>query len=255
VSALLFHKVNSPPIPDPHRQVTLQCLGAAFAVAAPSVPAWNDGYAGGNIGGLLEAVLQPTKGFGKFLTVLLSLSVSGNIAPTLYSASFNIQILIPPLVIVPRYIFSIVATAMYSLSIYLLYSFLMCFSFFSLIPVAILGAHRFYAALLNFLGLISYYGSAYGAIVLVEHYVFRHNDATAYDVSHWNMPKRLPSGIAAVGAGLCSFALVVPCMAQAWFVGPIAKTTGDIGFEVAFVLSAVLYVPFRAFELRIQRSR
>ena len=108
---------------------------------------------------------------------------------------------------------------------------------------------------MNFLGLISYYGSAYGAIVLVEHYVFRHNDAAAYDVSHWNIPNRLPSGIAAVGAGLCSFGLVVPCMAQAWFVGPIAKTTGDIGFEVAFALSAILYVPFRALELGIQRSR
>jgi hypothetical protein len=94
-------------------QVTLQCLGAAFAVAAPSVPAWNSGYAGGNIGGLLEAILQPTKGFGKFLTVLLSLSVAGNIAASLYSASLNIQVFIPPLVIVPRYVFSIVTTAMY----------------------------------------------------------------------------------------------------------------------------------------------
>jgi purine-cytosine permease-like protein len=94
-------------------QVTLQCLGAAFAVAATSVPAWTDGYAGGNVGGLLEAILQPTKGFGKFLTVLLSLSVVGNIAATSYSATLNLQILIPLLVVVPRYIFSVVLTAMH----------------------------------------------------------------------------------------------------------------------------------------------
>jgi hypothetical protein len=80
---------------------------------APLIPAWDEGYSGGNVGGLLEAMLRPTKGFGKFLTVLLSLSVAGNIAATFYSVSLNMQILLPPLVIVPRYIFSIVATAMY----------------------------------------------------------------------------------------------------------------------------------------------
>jgi hypothetical protein len=95
-----------------------------FAVAAPSVPAWNDGYAGGNIGGLLEAVLQPVKGFGKLLTVLLSLSVTGNIAASLYSASINVQVFIPPLVNVPRYIFSIVTTAMYGHPDYPIYSLL-----------------------------------------------------------------------------------------------------------------------------------
>lgn len=117
-----------------------------------------------------------------------------------------------------------------------------------------MGAHKFYTALTNFLGLISYYGSAYGAIVLVEHLLFRRNDAAAYDVRQWNIPSLLPSGIAAVGAGVCSFGLVIPCMEQAWFVGPIAKSTGDIGFEVAFALSAVLYVPFRALELRIRKN-
>jgi hypothetical protein len=34
-------------------------------------------------------------------------------------------------------------------------------------------------------------------------------------------------------------------MAQVWWTGPIAETTGDIGFEVAFVLSGLLYVPLR----------
>jgi hypothetical protein len=57
-------------------------------------------------------MLQPTKGFGKFLTVLLSLSVAGNIAATFYSISLNVQILVPPLVFVPRYVFSLIATAM-----------------------------------------------------------------------------------------------------------------------------------------------
>lgn len=91
----------------------MQCLGAAVAIAAPSVPAWDEGFAGGtDVGGLLEAMLHPTKGFGKFLTVLLSLSVAGNIAATFYSISINIQVFVPWLVRVPRYVFSILATAM-----------------------------------------------------------------------------------------------------------------------------------------------
>jgi purine-cytosine permease-like protein len=82
-------------------------------INTPLVPVWNTGYANGNVGGLVEAMLQPSGNFGKFLTVLLSLSVAGNIAPTFYSVSLNIQVFIPWLVIVPRYVFSLLAIAVY----------------------------------------------------------------------------------------------------------------------------------------------
>lgn len=58
-------------------------------------------------------MLSPVGNFGKFLTVMLSLSVTGNIASTLYSICFNFQVMIPALSRVPRYIFSIVGTAMF----------------------------------------------------------------------------------------------------------------------------------------------
>lgn len=92
------------------------------------------------------------------------------------------------------------------------------------------------------------------AIILGEHFVFRKNNPAMYDVRNWDVPRKLPSGLAALGAGIASFGLVVPCMHQVWFVGPIAATTGDIGFEVAFVVSAVLYIPFRALEVRLRGS-
>lgn len=47
--------------------------------------------------------------------VLLALSVMGNIAATFYSISLNLQIIFPILVRVPRYVFSIVGTAMLGL--------------------------------------------------------------------------------------------------------------------------------------------
>ena len=40
-------------------------------------------------------------------------------------------------------------------------------------------------------------------------------------------------------------------MSQVWFIGPIAKTTGDNGFEVALGVSAVLYHPFLLPEIKI----
>ena len=85
---------------------------------------------------------------------------------------------------------------------------------------------------------------------MIEHLHFRENDPSLYDVTAWNIPSRLPSGIAAVAAGILSFGVVIPSMSQVWFTGPIARTTGDIGFEVAFAVSGLLYFLLRGIEIR-----
>jgi len=36
-------------------------------------------------------------------------------------------------------------------------------------------------------------------------------------------------------------------------LGPIAKKTGDIGFELAFVVAGLVYVPLRLLEIRMRR--
>ena len=122
--------------------------------------------------------------------------------------------------------------------------------FNSIVPISILVAHRFFDTLANFLGLFGYWAAAYVAIIITEHLYFRKNDPSLYDVTAWDVPKRLPSGIAAIAAGVLSFGIVIPCMSQIWFTGPIARVTGDIGFEVAFVVSGMLYFPFRWLEIR-----
>ena len=126
--------------------------------------------------------------------------------------------------------------------------FTLCISFFlnSIVPISILGAHRFYDTLTNFLRIFGYWASAYVAIIITEHLCFQKGDPSQYyDVTAWNIPQRLPSGIAAVAAGVLSFGMVIPCMSQNWFTDPIARTTGDIEFEVAFMVSGMLYLPFR----------
>ena len=93
-------------------KVALQCLGAAAAITAPVVPAWEAGYAGGNVGGLVEAMLQPVGKFGKVLMVFISLSVTGVNVPTIYSFCMCFQTFIPRSVVIPRYVFSVIATAL-----------------------------------------------------------------------------------------------------------------------------------------------
>lgn len=91
-------------------------------------------------------------------------------------------------------------------------------------------------------------------MVVVEHCLFRHNDPLAYDLSAWNVPRRLPWGLGALGASLGSIAVIIPSMDQSWYAGPIAKTTGDIGFEVAFAVTAVLYIPLRTIEIKLNKG-
>ncbi|THH32563.1 hypothetical protein EUX98_g1617 [Antrodiella citrinella] len=216
--------------------ILVQCLGAAVAVSVSAVPDWNTGYENSGVGGLIEAMLHPVGGFGKFLTVLVALSVVGNVAPSLYSFGLGFQIFMPFTSKVPRYVFSLLAIAI-------------------MLPLSIVGSHKFYDTLSNFLGIIGYWCSAFVGVIVGEHIVFRKNDFTAYDLSAWNKPGQLPPGLAALGACLLSCGLIIPSMDQAWFVGPIAKHTGDIGFEMAFAAAGILYLPLRTLELRYWKMR
>ncbi len=119
----------------------------------------------------------------------------------------------------------------------------------SLIPVAIVGAVHFYDTFVDILNVIGYWSTIFAAIIIVEHLVFRKNDWARYDLSHWCKPRELPLGLAAIMAFLCACGIIVPCMAQVWYTGPIANAgTGDIGIIVGFVLAAVVYPAIRVVE-------
>ncbi|KAJ3579124.1 hypothetical protein NPX13_g1448 [Xylaria arbuscula] len=64
--------------------IPLMILGAAIGGAIANVPAWEQGYATNSVGGVLAAMLQPVGGFGKFVVVVLSFSLLGNNAATMY---------------------------------------------------------------------------------------------------------------------------------------------------------------------------
>ncbi|KAI0056606.1 purine-cytosine permease [Artomyces pyxidatus] len=213
-------------------------LGVAFAAGAPAVPAWEAGLGGGsNVGGLLGAVLAMAGGFGRFLTVTIALTIPSAVAPTMYSFGTSFMAVTPLFARIPRYVYAIVSTAI-------------------LIPVAIVGAVRFYNTLVDILSIIGYWSSSFAAIVMADHIVVRRGRWATYNVEDWSTPRRLPLGLAAVGAFVGSIGLIVPCMDQVWYTGPIAASgTGDISMYTAFASAALLYVPLRLAEMQWERRR
>ncbi|KKA26334.1 hypothetical protein TD95_003508 [Thielaviopsis punctulata] len=209
--------------------ILLMTLGAAIGGAIANVPQWEELYDKTLVGGALAGMLLPLHGFGKFLVVILSFSLLGNLAATSYAISLNFQQLAPIFKRVPRHIYTVLLTAI-------------------IIPISIPAAKDFFVNLENFVALIGYWAAAFLAIIIAEHVFFAKQDYAYYDPAVWDNWSQLPLGVAAISSFLLSFALVIPCMEQVWYTGPIAKRTGDLGFEVAFFLAGILYVGFRKLE-------
>ncbi|KAF9461710.1 cytosine-purine permease [Collybia nuda] len=212
--------------------ITGHMLGAAFAAASPAVPSWSDGFGNGNnVGGLFAAILLPVGGFGKFLLVLVALSVPAACAPTMYTFGTSFMAIAPIFAKVPRYLFIIVSEAI-------------------LVPVAIVGATRFYTVLVNILSVIGYWSIVFSGIILTEHFVFRRHKFSNYHTEDWDNAKLLPTGFAAVFAFFGAFGIIVPSMSQTWYIGPIANAgTGDIGIITGFIVAIGLYILLRGIEL------
>ncbi|KAI9056492.1 hypothetical protein FKP32DRAFT_1469921 [Trametes sanguinea] len=211
--------------------VPVHILGAAFAATAMSVPSWSAGLGDGNdVGGLVAAILAPTGRFGKFLLVMLSLTAPSACAPTMYTVCMSFMTIHRAFARVPRFVIALVSTAV-------------------LIPLAIIGAGKFYTTFVDILALIGYWLAPFCAIALTEHFLFRRAFSAYAVASAWDSPRdpSLARGAAACCALAASVALIVPCMQQVWFTGPIAARggTGDLGMIVGFVVSVPVYAAAR----------
>jgi len=209
--------------------VLLETLGMAFT-------SWK--ALGG--GDLLAAVATPLGGFGKFLVVLLALSVIANNIPNDYSLGLSMQVLGKAFQRVKRYIWTLIGAVVY-------------------VAIALPVAANFNETLTSFLLLVAYWLGPWAIILILEHFVFRHG---RYNVDDWNTPSRLPIGWAAIvsmaigliGAAL-GFAQVFTINGVATpITGPIGglinKPYGmDVGFELGLVLAAISYLILRRIEL------
>jgi purine-cytosine permease-like protein len=206
-------------------------LGCAIGGAIDANPTWLASYEKYSIGGALAAILARGGGFGKFVLVLLTFSVIGTTSRDMYSISVDFHVLIPRAYRVPRVVWVLVTGG-------------------AIIGVAIGAIHAFYAALTNFINFIGYWAACYTSVIVLEFWWFRDGSGASFDHAIWKDPTRLPYGWAAVAASVIPWAMVVPCMDQTWYTGPIAKKTGDLGFEVALVLACLIYVPARKWEIK-----
>lgn len=209
----------------------LLILGAAIGGALPNVESWQSAWDAYGIAGVLAEMLRPAGGFGKFVLVVLALSLVGNMVLSFYSVALCLQMLLPVFTRVPRFLFIIATLAI-------------------MIPMAIYAAAEWETSLVNFLAIIGYWAGCFDAVIIEELVVFRDMNFASYDPRIWNQGWSLPTGLAAIGASVVSMAVVVPSMDTTWFTGPIGGRVGDIGFEVAFIVTGIAYYPLRSLEIK-----
>ncbi|KAF8990473.1 cytosine-purine permease [Cyathus striatus] len=214
----------------------IEILGAALM--SITNPAYTTAFADGGIGSLLAQVLSPWKGGGKFVLVLLALSsITNNILNT-YSAGLSIQALGRPFAIIPRFFWTFFAFVVYTVA-------------------GVAGREHFSEILSNFLSILGYWTAWFIVIIMEEHLIFRRKNGPlgGYSLDDWDSPSRLPLGIAGVLAGCCGAAGAVVGMSEVWYTGPIGKLAGatvgaDLGFELAFGFSAIVFPPLRWLEIK-----
>ncbi|KAH8547449.1 purine-cytosine permease [Umbelopsis sp. PMI_123] len=198
-----------------------------------------DAFTNNGVGGLLAQTLSPWGGGGKFLMVVLSLSVIANNVPNTYSAALSIQALGKPFQRVPRFLWTILVFIIYTVA-------------------GIAGRESFSAILSNLLSILSYWTAFFVVVVAEEHFLFRRPSQGGYNLDDYNNPSKLPIGAAGIFAGMCGIAGAVVGMSQTYYSGPIAlligdEYGGDLGFELAAVFSGVVYPPLRWLELKYFR--
>ncbi|GAA5941525.1 uncharacterized protein JCM15063_001610 [Sporobolomyces koalae] len=214
--------------------VFLECLGALAMSTFTSKPTWEAAYNEKGLGGLLGApLIGPMGGFGRFLLVVLAMSIVANNIPNVYSFALTFQAFGKYFQLIPRFFLCIVCTVIY-------------------IVLALTGYNSFESWFDTLLVLLSYWLAIYSIILIEEHFIFRRGDFKRYNLDGYNTLSNLPIGVAAGLATCFGIAGAVLGMSQEWYTGPIGKTFGkfgaDLGFELAFGFAAVTYPVFRYVE-------
>lgn len=222
-------------------------LGAVVSSALSSHPTWSSAYTQGGIGFLIQSIIYPT-GLAKFLLVLLAFSGIATNSISFYSASLSIQQVFRHLAVVPRFIWTVCLLI-------------------AVVLLSLVGRDKLLVFLQNFLGLLGCWVTSFVAVMVMEHYVFRKGwrsgiGCEEYDLEVWDTRQKMPVGI---GGGLGFAAGIVGGvlgMSSTWYTGVVARLIGDgqdgsphgdVGFEMAFLCAAVVFVPARWVERRVMR--
>ena len=163
---------------------------------------------------LVAGLVEPLGSFGRFLAVVIALGLVSNVVAPTYSCGIDFQVLGRLAARVPRSIWNTIAVIIYTVC-------------------ALAGRDHLSEIFTNFLALMGYWVAIWIAITIEEHLIFRRAVGRGYDWDAWDQPKRLPHGLAALISFLVGWAGAILCMAQTWYVGPIARLVGENGADVS----------------------
>ncbi len=186
-------------------------LGAGLGSGILTKPEWGSAY-GVSQGALIVEGYGPLGGFGKFCSVVVALGLIANLIAPTYSSGVDFQILGRYAARVPRFIWNTFGVIVYTVC-------------------ALAGRNSLSEIFTNFLALMGYWVAIWIAITLEEQLIFRRN--RGYDWNAWNDRSQLPLGIAALVAFVIGWVGAILCMAQLWYIGPIAHEVGEHGADVS----------------------
>ncbi|KAK6205436.1 uncharacterized protein RJT21DRAFT_15853 [Scheffersomyces amazonensis] len=223
---------------------------------------WGNAYAAYGMGGLLNEAFKPWGGGGKFLLIMIFLSLISNNILNTYSAAFGIQLSGRVMAKIPRWIWAFIVTAIY----------LVC---------ALVGRNKFATILSNFLPMVGYWISMYFIILLEENTIFRtdkfkylytkefphdEDETTSerdyivtrqskvnkhYNFKIWNDYDKLTHGLAASASFVIGATGAAVGMSQTYWTGPIAKEVGgDVAMWLCMGFSGLVFPVLRYFELK-----
>ncbi len=208
-------------------------LGVGLSSGLNNDPTW--ATAGAGSGALIVAGFDNVGTFGKFCSVIVALGLIANMVAPVYSSGIDFQILGRYPAMVPRFLWNTFGVIIFAVC-------------------ALAGRDSLSAIFTNFLALMGYWVSLWIAITLEEQLIFRRRMNPSYVWSDWNKPGKLPVGIAALAAFLVGWVGAILCMAQFYYIGPLAKLVGDNGADmgnyVGFAWAALVYPPLRYLELK-----
>lgn len=188
-------------------------LGIGLASGMLTNSDWDKAY-GISQGALIVEAYKPLGGFGSFCGVVVALGLVANLILPTYSSGIDAQILGRYAGVIPRVIWNTIGVVIYTVC-------------------ALAGRAHLAEIFTNFLALMGYWVSVWVAIVLEEHLIFRRK--TGFNWGVWNQKKKLPLGIAAFAAFAIGWVGAIMCMAQVWYIGPIAKQVGTYGGDVSIL--------------------
>lgn len=173
------------------------CLGNA-AISSTTNTTLITAYSDHGLGGLLREAYHPL-GWSKFCLVMLTFSVLGNNIAVNYSSGLSMQLLGHYFHAIPRFIWSLANAVVIAV-------------------LAIAGRQHLSTIVSNFVSLLGYWTVSFTIILLIEDKVFRRREG--YNLNVWDVPSRLPWGLAAILALLAGYlAGGVTGMSQTWYIG------------------------------------